>query len=332
MAAYVRSRCHDLAQECRQNCTICTLKDGWRGRRKVILAATQICARRTCCTAVTRPYAARTPSPRRFLPELGPCQRTALFSSARRRRAASEFLDPRPQLHLPGPGAAVLAVDMEIGGGDGVGVEERIVSRLSPAGVAGLADAAVDDEMADMDVLGRKLAGEALREAAQAELAHGEGCRAGIALDAGGCAGEEDRAVAARQHALRRRLCRKEAAIAADEQGFQHLIGIELANGAGEAAAWIVDHEIRRSALGVERGKERIDLLAAARVAAPGAGARLGDERHQLLGVPRGEIHAHLLLGEEARKRGAQAAAGTDDERSLGHAISPLLAGSSTMA
>src|SRR4029077_10191940 len=47
----------------------------------------------------------------------------------------SEFLDPRPQLHLPGPGAPRLAQKMHIGGRDRVGSEQAVglVRRLRTA-------------------------------------------------------------------------------------------------------------------------------------------------------------------------------------------------------
>src|SRR5260370_25432791 len=46
--------------------------------------------------------------------------------------SCSEFLDPRPQFHLPGPGAARLLQHVPITEGDGVGIEHRIrpVGRL----------------------------------------------------------------------------------------------------------------------------------------------------------------------------------------------------------
>src|SRR5229473_3062959 len=125
----------------------------------------------------------------RFLPKLGPLHRGPFFARPgpaplRLGQPGSERLDPGPQLDLPGPSAAVLAVEVEILLGDGVGVEQAV--RAAPAGtrIARLADTAVDDEMTDMDVLRRQFAGKALRQPAETELAHGEGDRARIALDA----------------------------------------------------------------------------------------------------------------------------------------------------
>src|SRR6267143_6528217 len=52
-------------------------------------------------------------------------------------------------------------------------------------------DPAVDDEVRDVDALGRQLPRHALREAAQRELPHRERRRFGVALDARGRAREE---------------------------------------------------------------------------------------------------------------------------------------------
>src|SRR5262244_2136708 len=106
----------------------------------------------------------------------------------------SELLHPGAELDLPGPGAARLAVNMEVGFGDGVGIEVVV------GAAAGRADGAIDDEMRDVDVLGRELARHALGQPAKRKLAHREGRRIGVALDAGRGAGEEDAAAAGGQH------------------------------------------------------------------------------------------------------------------------------------
>src|ERR1700686_1686733 len=85
-----------------------------------------------------------------------------------------EILDPRPQLDLPGPGATRLAMQREIGLGDRVGVEQSVGTALVGARIGFFGDAAIDDDVADMDVLWLQLAGEALGQAAQRELAHRE--------------------------------------------------------------------------------------------------------------------------------------------------------------
>src|SRR6266478_3541801 len=97
----------------------------------------------------------------------------------------SEILDPGPQLDFPGPGAAVLMVQLQVACGDRIGVEQPIGAALVGARVARLPDAAVDDDVTDMDVVRLQFAREALREAAQREFTHRERGGAGIALDAG---------------------------------------------------------------------------------------------------------------------------------------------------
>src|SRR5258708_15827363 len=115
-------------------------------------------------------------------------------------------LDPGPQLDLPGPGAARLAVQREIGLGDRVRVEEPVRAAFVGARVAFLGDAAIDNDVAYMDILRLQFASEALREAAQGKFAHRERRRIWIALDRGAGPGEEDRAVALLRHAPRRLL------------------------------------------------------------------------------------------------------------------------------
>src|SRR5439155_18592337 len=132
-------------------------------------------------------------------------------------RMPLEILDPRAEFDLPGPGAAVLAVEIEIALRD----RRRLEHSVGTARVAALPlDAAVDDEMGDMNVLWRELARHALRQAAQSELAHRKGSRIDVALDARRSAGEQDRAAAAAQHLPSRRLPDEKAAITADHERF----------------------------------------------------------------------------------------------------------------
>src|SRR6266852_3657490 len=95
----------------------------------------------------------------------------------------SEILDPGPQLDLKRPGAARLAQGFEIGLGDPVGVE-RAVRPLVRVRAPCAAHPAIDHEMGDVDAFGAELARRALRETPQRELAHREGRRERVALDA----------------------------------------------------------------------------------------------------------------------------------------------------
>src|SRR5260370_42496895 len=77
-----------------------------------------------------------------------------ISSGARGRRGRfSEILDPGPKLDFPGPGAAVLAVQLQVGLGDRIGVEQPIGAALVGARIARLPDAAIDDDVPDMDVV-----------------------------------------------------------------------------------------------------------------------------------------------------------------------------------
>ena len=84
-----------------------------------------------------------------------------------------EFLDPGPHGDLVRPGAAMLAGQGEHRLGDGVRVEQAVgrVRRLRPGGAA---DAAIHDDMDDVDAPRVQLARHALGEAAQRELPHRE--------------------------------------------------------------------------------------------------------------------------------------------------------------
>src|SRR5204862_6643066 len=82
--------------------------------------------------------------------------------------------------------------------------------------------------MRHVNALRMKLACQALREAAQREFAHGEWCRLDVALDAGGCAREQDRTLAAWQHAPCGLLRHLESPIDRDRNGFCHLHGVQV--------------------------------------------------------------------------------------------------------
>src|SRR6266508_967166 len=118
---------------------------------------------------------------------VSPCARPTRYR-------ASEPLDPGAQLDFPGPGAAVLSVYVQVVLRDLVGEEHPVRAALARPRVARAPrDPAVDDEVRDVDALGRELPRHALREAAQRELPHRERRRFGVALHARRGAGEENR-------------------------------------------------------------------------------------------------------------------------------------------
>src|SRR5262245_17472880 len=67
----------------------------------------------------------------------------------------SKLLHPRPQLELPGPRAAVLAVHIQVTLRDFVRQQHAVLAALAGTGVVARLDAAVDDEMRDVNVLRR---------------------------------------------------------------------------------------------------------------------------------------------------------------------------------
>src|SRR5580692_6539990 len=127
----------------------------------------------------------------------------------------SQNKTPRPEacerLTLWG-GAVRLLVELPVGFGHGSGRHQEVgvIQRIRPESFDpplthpfGI-NAGVDDEMGGMDVLGPELARSRLRNGAQSELRAGESHIADAPAQRRGRAGEEDVALAARQHQLRR--------------------------------------------------------------------------------------------------------------------------------
>src|SRR5436309_12150584 len=94
----------------------------------------------------------------------------AARARARRSPCGSELLHPRPEVDFKSPRRAMLAIDVHVGLCNGIRIQHAVLATGCRAGIACLADAAVDHEMCDVDVLWAELAREALREPAQREL------------------------------------------------------------------------------------------------------------------------------------------------------------------
>jgi hypothetical protein len=180
--------------------------------------------------------------------------------------------------------------------------------------VASAAYRAVDDEMRDMDALRPELARGALGEAAQGELAHGEGRRQREALDAGGGAGQQDGAAAMRQHAFHRLLRHQEGAVGGDRERLRHRGRIKLGDRSAQPAAGIVDDDVGLADLGVRRLEQAGDGGRIGGIDLEGRGANLGRECGELFGVAGGEADLDALRRERTRNRGADAGAGADDQ------------------
>src|SRR2546421_7496080 len=185
-----------------------------------------------------------------------------IFPCARLTRyGASELLDPGPQLDFPGPGAAVLSVYVQVVLRDLVGEEHPVRAALARSSIArATRDPAVDDEVRDVDALGRQLPRHALREATQRELSHRERRRFRVAFYARGSAGEENGTRAAGEHALRRALSYEKPRIARHPDRALDLFRVESDEGPAHAVARVVDHELGHAPFRFDRGEHRLDL------------------------------------------------------------------------
>ena len=103
-------------------------------------------------------------------------------------------------LDLQRPRAARLAQHFDIGLGDRVGIERAVrpIRRVRPPGAA---NAAIDDEMRDVDALGASSRAVLCARPRNANLPIAKIADWRVALDAGAGAGQQDRAIAVRDHA-----------------------------------------------------------------------------------------------------------------------------------
>ena len=205
---------------------------------------------------------------------------------------------------------------MEVVGGDGVGVEQRI-GLVRRRGAPGPGDAAVDDEMGDVDSLRREFARHALRQAAQRELAHGERRRLRVALHARRGAGEKDRTALFRDHAARRLLRDQEAAERAHRQRALDLRRVEVRDRPAHPGARVVHHDVGLAERLVHGGEELPHLGRIHHVASESARAGFLAQRGKLVRVARRQRDAHALAREQPGQRGAQPLPRSYDQRPL---------------
>ena len=107
---------------------------------------------------------------------------------------------PRPQVEFVRPGIALLGVQHPVILSDRLRIEDLfrrlptlITIRRAGPGEVGV-DRAIHDDMRDMDALGPKFPGHALRQSSQRMFAAREGGVTGTAADRRGRTGEQDRA------------------------------------------------------------------------------------------------------------------------------------------
>ena len=159
---------------------------------------------------------------------------------------------------------------MPIGVGDCVHAEQAVLAalflELRVARVEHVAvDAAVDDDMGDVNPLRPPVARHGLRQRAQRGLGRGERSERRAAFDRGGRAGEDERAASARDHAP--------AGLAPDQKAAQtphppdHLeeLGFGFQQRLREIVAGVVHDQIERAAALALRGIEQAHHIRLAR-------------------------------------------------------------------
>jgi hypothetical protein len=187
--------------------------------------------------------------------------------------ALSPRLAEGTDFEVEGPGALRLLVELPIGFSHGSrrhqegGVIQRVRPEsfdpplTHPFGI----NAGADDEMGDMDVLGPELARSRLRNGAQSELRASESRIADAPAQVGGRADEEDVALAARQHQLRRFTPGKEAGVAGHFPDLaEHAFG-RIQNRKIDVDTDIEDADFQRRVL-VRIAEERDDFFLLARI------------------------------------------------------------------
>jgi hypothetical protein len=218
-------------------------------------------------------------------------------------------------------------MELPIGLGDRGGVHQRVERQRrggfpaprggDPFPHPGGIDAGVDDEVGDVDVLRRELAGHRLGERAQPGLGRRESRIALAPAQRGGGAGEEDRAAAVRQHAPSRLPPGKEAGEAGHlphlaEHPLRRVEERELNVGAD-----VEDDQLERG-VGIGGGEEAGDVGLVAgiqRMAGEGAarGRNLLAERHQLVALTTPTMHPVASASKAPGDGGPDEIAGAHD-------------------
>ena len=154
------------------------------------------------------------------------------------------------------PGAARLAMDVPVVLDDRLDAQQPVGTGLllavGHARQQPLAlDAAVDDDMGDMEALRPELARHRLDHEAQSALGGVEGGEARPAAQRARGAGEDHRAAAERRQAAHRLAGEQEAGEAADPPGVLEVLRRHLAEIDGGVVAHVEDQQVGRRSLGI---------------------------------------------------------------------------------
>ena len=145
----------------------------------------------------------------------------------------------------------------------------------------------------------------------------------GIALHAGGGAGEDHSSSALGEHTLDRLLGRQERAIGGDADRALNGLGVELHQRSAHPGGRVVDHQIRRAEIALDRTEHFSDLCGVAGVTGVGLGRGFARQVRQLFRVAGGQRDCHALFRQEPGAGGGKPAACADDKCRFAHVLSP---------
>ena len=170
-----------------------------------------------------------------------------------------------------------------------------------------------------MDVLRPQLARHRLRHGPQAEFSRGEGGEARAAAHAGGGAGEQDGAVAARHHMARRLATGEEAAIAGELPGLAEQRLGRLQERRVDVRAGVVEADRDGPDVALDLGEQVLDRGLLAGIDAEGlhraaVGRDLVDQRLGLAGIAPRHADLQSAGGEAPGDGGADGIAGAHEQ------------------
>ena len=252
-------------------------------------------------------------------------RRQLSFSDARARCARSkdsELLDPRPDLDLPAPGAAMLLHRGPVGLGDGVGIEQA-VGIVPGTGRAALRMPPSITKCATWMPLG--LSSRAIDCASPRRANLPMAKVADSAKPFTPAVAPDSRIAPWSLGSMRLAACweTRKAAEGADLDGALHLVGRQVDQRAAHPGAGVVDHDIGRARLGLDRLEQRGNILRIGGVAFMDGGARLAGQRRELVGLAGGDGNGEPVPGEQARERGAEPGPGARQSAQSGISACP---------
>src|SRR5438045_3772916 len=183
--------------------------------------------------------------------------------------------------------------------------------------LSGIAEHAVDNEMGDVNVLGREFACHGLGKSTKGKLTHREGCRLSVALDARGCAREQDRAGSLSEHASHGLLSDQESSEGAHAESACDLRGVEFDQRAAQPSTRVIDNDVGRDDAAFHFLEEARHLIGVDDIAGESLRPGLRRQGREFPGIASCGGDAHAFAGKESCETGAESRAGACDQRDL---------------